>query len=150
MLALNLPHFTPKVKKTDKIEIWDRIRKKYVALTPEEWVRQNFVNYLITEKNYPETLIANEIQISLNNQKKRCDSVIYNKIPTPIVIVEYKSPSVKITQDVFDQIVKYNIVLKVNYLIVSNGLQHYCCRMNYENLSFEYLPEIPDYRSLES
>ncbi|MDL2215342.1 type I restriction enzyme HsdR N-terminal domain-containing protein [Dysgonomonas sp. OttesenSCG-928-M03] len=148
MLALNLPEFNPKIKKTDKICIWDRIRRKYVALTPEEWVRQHFVNYLITEKYYPESLIANEIQIVLNNQKKRCDTVVYDRALTPLVIVEYKSPDVKITQDVFDQIVRYNMVLKVKYLIVSNGLLHYCCRINYEDLSYEYLPEIPDYTSL--
>lgn len=148
MLPLNLPQFDLKIKKTDKIRVWDRIRKKYVVLTPEEWVRQHFVNYLITEKHYPESLISNEIQVLLNNQKKRCDTVIYNKMATPIVIVEYKAPSVKITQEVFDQIVKYNIVLKVNYLIISNGMEHYCCRLNYDNLSYEYLPEIPDYKMI--
>ncbi len=148
MLALNLPEFNPKIKKTDKICIWDRIRRKYVALTPEEWVRQHFVNYLIKEKHYPESLIANEIQIVLNNQKKRCDTVAYDRSLTPLVIIEYKSPDVKITQEVFDQIVRYNMVLKVKYLIVSNGLQHYCCRIDYENLSYEYLSEIPDYTSL--
>lgn len=148
MLELNLPPYNPKIKKSDKLYIWDPIRTKYVALTPEEWVRQHFINYLITEKQYPASLIANEIQISLNTQRRRCDSVVYDNQLTPLVIVEYKSPDVKITQDVFDQIVRYNIVLKVKYLIVSNGIQHYCCSINYDNLSFEYLPDIPVYSSL--
>lgn len=149
MLALNLPEFSPKIKKTDKLYIWDKIRRKYVALTPEEWVRQHFINYLVTEKKYPPSLIANETQINLNGQKKRCDSVIYDSVISPLVIVEYKAPDVKITQEVFNQIVRYNIVLKVKYLIVSNGMQHYCCKMNYENMTFEYLSDIPDYLALE-
>lgn len=148
MLELNLPRYDPKIKKSDRLYIWDQIRTKYVALTPEEWVRQHFINYLITEKQYPASLIANEIQISLNNQRKRCDSVIYDNRLNPLVIVEYKSPDVKITQAVFDQIARYNIVLKVKYLIVSNGMEHYCCCINYENLSFEYLEEIPVYTAL--
>ncbi|MBB4037765.1 hypothetical protein GGR21_003686 [Dysgonomonas hofstadii] len=149
MLDLNLPPFGINVKKMNgKLTVFDPLRRKFVALTPEEWVRQHFVNYLLTEKHYPQSLIANEIQINLNNLKRRCDSVVYDRSLTPMVIVEYKAPDVTITQDVFDQIVRYNIVLKVKYLIVSNGLNHYCCRMNYENQSFEYLPDIPDYTDL--
>lgn len=148
MLDLNLPKFDVKVKKTDRIYIWDIIRRKYVALNPEEWVRQHFVNYLITEKGYPTSLIANEIQINLNNQKRRCDSVVYDTSLSPLVIIEYKSPDVKITQDVFDQIVRYNMVLKVKYLVISNGLEHYCCKLNYETLDFTYLTDIPNYRDI--
>lgn len=148
MLELNLPPYNTKIKKTDKVYIWDRIRSKYVALTPEEWVRQHFVNYLITEKQYPPSLIANEIQITLNKQHKRCDSVVYDNKLNPLVIVEYKSPDVKITQDTFDQIARYNIVLRVNYLIVSNGLEHYCCRIDYQNSTFEYLEDVPNYGEL--
>lgn len=149
MLALNLPEFSPKIKKTDRLYIWDNLRRKYVALTPEEWVRQHFINYLITEKDYPPSLIANETQINLNGLKKRCDSVVYNSAISPLVIMEYKAPEVKITQEVFNQIIRYNIVLKVKYLIVSNGIEHYCCKMNYENMTFDYLSEIPNYHSLE-
>lgn len=149
MLELNLPSYDVKVKKIDgKLTIFDNLRRKFVALTPEEWVRQHFVFYLVHKKGYPQSLIANEIQINLNNQKKRCDTVVYDNTPEPIVIVEYKSPDIAITQQVFDQIVRYNIVLRVKYLIVSNGLSHYCCRMNYETLSFEYLLDIPDYTDL--
>lgn len=149
MLDLNLPPFNINVKKTDGIlSVFDRLRRKFVTLTPEEWVRQHFINYLITEKGYPQALIANEIQINLNNQKRRCDSIVYDKTISPLVIVEYKSPDVEITQAVFDQIVRYNIVLKVKYLIVSNGLSHYCCRMDYSTQTFEYLADIPTYTEL--
>lgn len=149
MLKLNLPPFAINVKKTEgKLSAFDRLRRKFVALTPEEWVRQHFINFLIEHKGYPESLIANEIQIDLNSQKRRCDSVVYNSELTPLVIVEYKAPEVNITQDVFDQIARYNIVLRVQYLIVSNGLNHYCCKIDYEKQTFEYLKDIPHYSEL--
>lgn len=148
MLPLNLPYFSPKIKKADRLYIWDRIRNKYVALTPEEWVRQHFVNYLIEDKHFPVTLMANEIQIDLNGLKKRCDSVVYNNRLLPLVIIEYKAPDIKITQAVFDQIVRYNMVLKVQYLIVSNGLEHYCCFIDYDTMKIRYLENIPDYTDI--
>lgn len=149
MLELNLPPFEINVKKVNgKLSVFDPIRRKFIVLTPEEWVRQHFVNFLKTEKDYPQSLLANEIQINLNGQKKRCDSVVYDKDLNPIVIVEYKSSDVEITQTVFDQIANYNLVLKVKYLIVSNGLKHYCCKIDYQNQKFEYLPEIPNYKEL--
>ena len=149
MFDLNLPAFDVKLKKDGQsVCIWDRLRRKYIVITPEEWVRQHFVNYLISQKNYPESLMANERQVVLNNQRKRCDTIVFSQQLDPVVIIEYKSPDVKITQAVFDQIVRYNIVLKVDYLIVSNGLQHFCCRMNYSDQSFSYLQEIPDYMEL--
>lgn len=149
MLKLNLPPFAINVKKTDgKLSVFDPLRRKYIALTPEEWVRQHFVNYLVVEKGYPQALIANEIQINLNNLNRRCDSVVYDRSLQPLVIVEYKSPDVNITQEVFDQIARYNIVLRVRFLIVSNGLSHYCCKIDYEKQDYEYIPEIPDYKEL--
>lgn len=149
MLELNLPSFDINVKKIGgKISILDPLRRKFVALTPEEWVRQHFVNFLLKEKGYPAALIANEVQIDLNKLKKRCDSVVYNRDLSPLMIIEYKAPDVDITQQVFDQIVRYNIVLKVKYLIVSNGLNHYCCIMNYDKQSFNYLSDIPNYTDL--
>lgn len=149
MLVLNLPPFDINVKKAGgKLSVFDPLRRKFVALTPEEWVRQHFINYLIVEKGYPRALMANEIQVNLNNQKKRCDSVVYDRELSPLVIVEYKSPDVEITQAVFDQIARYNIVLKVAYLIVSNGLKHYCCRMDYQSQTFDYLSDIPAYNEL--
>ena len=149
MLELNLPSYEVKVKKSEKsAQIWDRLRNKYIALTPEEWVRQHFINYLLTEKKYPQSLIVNEKQITLNNRLRRCDTIIYDRTLLPLVIIEYKSPEVRITQDVFDQIVRYNMALKVKYLIVSNGLQHYCCLMDYNNQTYHYMEEIPSYKEL--
>mgnify|MGYP000137424325 FL=1 len=149
MLELNLPSFDINVKKIGgKLSILDPLRRKFVALTPEEWVRQHFVNFLLREKGYPAALIANEIQIDLNKLKKRCDSVVYNRDLSPLMIIEYKALDVDITQQVFDQIVRYNIVLKVKYLIVSNGLNHYCCIIDYNKQSFNYLSDIPNYTDL--
>lgn len=149
MLELNLPSYQANVKDSNgRLSIFDCLRKRFVKLTPEEWVRQHFINYLITEKAYPNSLIANEIQINLNDTKKRCDSVVYNLNLEPLVIIEYKAPNVKITQATFDQIVRYNIVLKVAYLIVTNGLHHYCCYVDYSNQTITYLPDIPSYTEL--
>ena len=149
MLQLNLPIFQPKLKKTsEELFIFDQIRKKYLVLTPEEWVRQSFLNYLINHKGYPQSLMENEAIIKLNNMTRRCDTVVYNNQLKPLVIVEYKRPEVEINQQVFDQIVRYNIVLRINYLIVSNGLSHFCCRMNYDNQSYSFLEDVPDYIEL--
>jgi len=149
MLQLNLPIFEPKLKKIkEDIFIFDLIRKKYLLLTPEEWVRQSFLNYLINHKGYPFSLMENEAIIQLNNMTRRCDTVVYNNLLEPLVIIEYKRPDVKIDQQVFDQIVRYNIVLKVKFLIVSNGLSHYCCINNYENQTYDFLESIPDYSQL--
>ena len=145
MLPLNLPNFDIKVKKSaDQLLVWDGTRRKYVALTPEEWVRQHFVHFLISEKGYRQELIANEVSIKLNGTAKRCDTVIYDRLLTPLMIVEYKAPSITITPKVFDQIVHYNRVLHVQYLIVSNGIRHFCCQIDYETLSYRFLKEIPD------
>jgi predicted type IV restriction endonuclease len=149
MYTLNLPTFDTKIrKKPDGLEIFDPLRRKYVSMTPEEWVRQHFVHYLISEKGYPASLMANEAMIRLNSLTKRCDTVVYDNNLQPVVICEFKKPDVKITQQVFDQVMRYNIVLKVKYLIVSNGMSHYCCRMNYGEMKFDYLREIPEYGEL--
>ena len=149
MLQLNLPIFEPKLKKIKgDIFIFDLIRKKYLLLSPEEWVRQNFLNYLIHHKGYPYSIMENEAIIQLNNMTRRCDTVVYNNLLEPLVIVEYKRPDVKIDQKVFDQIVRYNIVLRVKFLIVSNGLSHYCCKINYETQTYDFLESIPDYSQL--
>jgi hypothetical protein len=149
MVSLNLPSFMPKMsQKNGKRYIFDILRQKNVALTPEEWVRQHFVNYLVTAKNYPAELLANEVFIALNNLSKRCDTVVYNCYLEPLAIVEYKAPSVPVTQEVFEQIARYNIALRVNHLIVSNGLEHYCCRIDYETATYAYLKEIPAYEEL--
>lgn len=146
---LNLPPFEPKIsEQAGKIVIWDPIRKIWTAFTPEENVRQAFVSYLVNHKGYPASHISNEQSIELNGMSRRCDSVIYDKAGTPKIIVEYKSPTVCITQKVFDQIASYNLVLHVDYLIVSNGLKHYCIKMNYETGTYTFQKDIPVYQEL--
>ena len=150
MLPLNLPTFAVKVtEKEGKRLILDIIRRKYVTLTPEEWVRQHFINYLIVVKKYPHELIANEISIKLNNTTKRCDTIIYDHFITPLMIVEYKAPHIEITKNVFDQIARYNMSLRVKYLTVSNGINHFCCKIDYNTQTYSFLKEIPEYNNLE-
>lgn len=149
MLSLNLPKYETKICERDgKLQIFDPLRKCHVALTPEEWVRQHFVNFLIESRGFPAALMANEVAITVNGMKRRCDTVVYDRQLQPRVIVEYKAPTVKITKEVFAQISRYNLTLKVDYLIVSNGLQHYCCRMDYPNNSYTFLQEIPEYTKI--
>ena len=146
---LNLPPFEPKIsEQVGKTSVWDPVRKLWAPLTPEEHVRQAFVAYLVNYKNYPISHIANEQAISLNSMSRRCDSVVYDKAGQPKVIVEYKRPTVTITQKVFDQIARYNLVLHVDYLIVSNGLKHYCVRMDYNAGKYTFLQDIPQYAEL--
>ncbi|MBP8758566.1 MAG: type I restriction enzyme HsdR N-terminal domain-containing protein [Parabacteroides sp.] len=149
MFSLNLPSFNPKIAEKDgKHTIFDPVRRKYVVLTPEEWVRQHFVNYLIKEKGYPKELLANEISIVLNGTNKRCDTVAYNRFLAPVLIAEYKSPAIAIKQSVIDQIIRYNMVLKVRYLIISNGINHFCCKIDFETGKYSYLEQIPTYDSI--
>jgi hypothetical protein len=129
-------------------QIYDFLRRRYVALTPEEWVRQHFVHFLIEQKGYPKGLLANEVELRIGEKKLRCDSLLYDKTLQPKMIIEYKAPDVAVTQRVFDQITVYNRLLHVDYLVISNGLQHYCCRMDYENHTYTFLHDIPDYEFL--
>ena len=150
MDILNLPKTELKVTTKDgKLLVFDVLRRKYVALTPEEWVRQQFVHYLIEEKGYPAECIGNEVSISLNGTRKRCDSVVYGQQAEPLMIIEYKSPNVDISQQVFEQISRYNIKLRVKWLIVSNGLQHYCCQIDYESGVCQFVEEIPTYEKVK-
>lgn len=149
MTVLNLPSFDYKIKKEkDRLFIFDIIRKRYIALTPEEWVRQHFVSYLISYKGYPLGLIGNEISLRLNGQNRRCDTVIYDIYGSPLMIIEYKAPHITLNQEVFNQVIRYNIALKVKYLVVSNGINHYCCVMDYDDMCPHFLKEIPDYNEL--
>lgn len=149
MENLNLPKTDLKITTKDgKQQVFDILRRKYVALTPEEWVRQQFVHYLIIYKGYPAECIGNEISLLLNGTKKRCDSVVYGQNAQPLMIVEYKSPRIEITQQVFEQISRYNIKLRVKWLIVSNGLQHYCCQIDYENGTYQFVEDIPPYNEI--
>ena len=149
MQQLNLPPYEIKIRETDgRRTILDILRRKYVALTPEEWVRQHFVHFLIEQKGYPAPLLANEVQLNVGNKLLRADSVLYGSDLHPRMIIEYKAPTVSITQKVFDQISVYNMLLKVDYLVVSNGINHYVCKMNYENQKYFFLREIPEYKDL--
>lgn len=146
MQQLNLPDYSFKFKEQGaRTQIFDAIRKKYVALTPEEWVRQNFLQYLVHDKNFPASLIAVEAGLIYNQMQKRTDVLVYDKQGNPHLMVECKAPEVKITQDAFDQIARYNMIFKVKYLVVTNGLNHFCCQMDYEANTYHYLELIPDF-----
>jgi type I site-specific restriction-modification system R (restriction) subunit len=150
MFQLNLPEYIFRIKKQDeKLLIFDSQRKKYVSLTPEEWVRQNFIRFLIEVKGYPAAYLAIEKQLSLNGMKKRCDAVLYNEHAIPILIIELKAPTVRISQITFDQVAVYNAKLKVDFFMISNGIEHYCCKVNALNSRYEFFNEIPDYSGLK-
>lgn len=145
-MDLNLPQFQPRIRRSEsgRASIYDPIRRRYVALTPEEFVRQAFVAFLTGEKGYPAGLLANEIQIELNGTKKRCDSVVFDRRGEPLMIIEYKAPTIALTPAVFDQVLRYNAVLRARYFIMSNGLKHICFDMSERR----FLREIPDFSEL--
>lgn len=149
MEKLNLPQYPIKIKEEEgEYFIFDAIRKKYLVLTPEEWVRQNFIQFLIQEKGFPASLIAIEKGLKLNELQKRADAVVCDNKGLPIVLIEFKAPSVKITQDTFEQIGRYNSIFRVPYLIVSNGLEHFCAKIDFKQNSFEFLKGVPNYKEL--
>lgn len=158
MIKLNLPEYSFRIQETGKgLQIFDSIRKKFVALTPEEWVRQNFIRYLIEEKKYPASLISIEAGLKYNRLQKRCDITIYDREGNAWMIIECKKPSVKISQAIFDQAAIYNMSLKtkVNFLAVTNGLKHYCCQLlvpelqgNYEQVNYSFLKDFPAFSAL--
>jgi type I site-specific restriction endonuclease len=149
MLQLNLPEYNFRIKKLDeKLLIFDSQRKRYVSLTPEEWVRQHFIRFLIEEKGYPAAYLAVEKQLSLNGMKKRCDAILYNEHALPVLIIELKAPTVPITQTTFDQVAVYNAKLKVDFFMISNGIEHYCCKVDTLNSQYKFFPEIPEYSKL--
>ena len=149
MIRLNLPSFDIKLSGTrEHPRVFDILRRRYVALTPEEWVRQHFVHWLVGHKGYPAALMANEVALGIGDKRLRADSVLYDRQLRPRMIIEYKAPTIQITQRVFDQIAAYNMLLHVDYLVVSNGLDHYCCRINYESRTYEFLPDVPGYNEI--
>ncbi len=146
MQKLNFPSYAFELKSSEnKTLIFDIVRKKYVILTPEEWVRQHVVHFLLKEKNYPISLIAVEKQIKINKRVKRTDIVVYNKQGTPELLIECKAPNVKITQTTFDQIARYNLSANSNYLMVTNGLDNYYCKIDIANETYIFLKDIPQY-----
>lgn len=146
MLDLNFPRYSFRFKNSEnKIAVFDELRKKFVVLTPEEWVRQHCVQFLIKEKNFPKNHINVEKQLKLGKLTKRYDIVVFNTNGSIFLIVECKAPSVKISQETFDQIARYNLILDAQFLMVTNGLQHYFCEMDYKAGKYNFLKEIPHY-----
>jgi hypothetical protein len=146
---LNLPQYSFKITGKEGNEmILDLLRRKYVKLTPEEWVRQNFVQYLINEGKYPLGLLGIEVLFRFNKVKRRVDILVHNRSGEPVMIVECKAPDVKIDEKVFDQIVCYNMGFKVPYIVVTNGIDHYACKINHEEKKYEFLLVIPLYEDL--
>ena len=144
LVPLNLPPQQVRLRRgAESVEIYDPQRGKWLVVTPEEWVRQHFTAWLRDCRGYPAAMMANEVSLRLNGTLRRSDTVIYDRSLRPIAVAEYKAPGINITQRVFDQIARYNIVLGARVLMVSNGLCHYCCR--YNGSSYTFLPEIPPY-----
>ena len=149
MQKLNLPSYPFNISESEgKALIFDRFRKKKVVLTPEEWVRQNFIMFLVEEKGYPASLIAVEAKVSVNGLPQRADIVVYNKQRLPLLIVECKAPSVKITREVFNQALRYNTQLQTRLVCVTNGLHHYCALLDKSEMGYRFLEEIPEYSAL--
>lgn len=151
MFNLNLPEYPLKIKNiNNKKYIFDALRKEYVALTPEEYVRQRFTAFLINTKHFPAGRMTNEYYFNSRKKVKRCDTVVFDEDLLPVVIIEYKSPEIKITQKTFCQIEKYNRDLKAKYIIASNGISHYCCKINYKEKKVDFLNKIPDYDEMKN
>lgn len=148
MQQLNFPAYNFRFKNSEnKTAIFDEIRKKFIILTPEEWVRQNVVQYLLQEKKYPKSLINVEKLLKINGLVKRYDVVVFNNDGSIFILVECKAPEIRIAQTTFDQIARYNMTLQSEYLMVTNGLNHYFCQMDFENERYAFLRELPDYGS---
>ena len=146
MQQLNFPRYNFRFKSNEnKTLIFDIVRKKFIVLSPEEWVRQHVIHLLISEKKYPLSHINVEKQLKLNDTIKRYDIVVFNSNGSIKIIVECKAPKIKIDQQVFDQIARYNFVVQASYLVVTNGIDHYTCQMDYEKESYIFLKELPEY-----
>jgi hypothetical protein len=150
MRKLNLPAYEFRYRTEGGIrKVLDVYRRRYVALTPEEEVRQRFARYLVEEKGFPASLVMTEYPLKLNTLSKRCDLLVHKPAGTPAVLVECKAPEVKITQAVFDQAARYNLVFRVRYLMVTNGMKHYCCEIHFDTEKVSFLNAIPSYEELE-
>lgn len=146
MVALNFPTYQFRIKNSEnKLRIFDVIRKKFIVLTPEEWVRQHCIHFLIEEKNYPISLINVEKELKINDLKKRYDIVVFNSDGSIRLLIECKAPKITIDQNVFDQIAQYNFILNADYLMVTNGLSHFYCVINNKQKNYQFLKELPSY-----
>lgn len=147
MQNLNFPSYSFRLKNSEnKVSIFDEIRKKFIVLTPEEWVRQHVIQYLIQEKKYPKSYLSVEKLIKVNNINKRYDIVVYHPNGELFLLIECKAPEVRINQDTFDQIARYNLKLNAKYLMVTNGLNHYFCLIDFEKEAYVFLSELPDFK----
>lgn len=151
MLAqLNFPQYNFRLREVAKRpEVFDPARRKFVALTPEEWVRQHVIRFLTDDRQYPLSLIHVEGGLELNSLKKRFDALVYNNAGQPVLLVECKAPGVKLTQAVFDQAARYNMAFKVEYLFISNGLEHYCCQIDFDKENITFLDNVPQYVAVQ-
>lgn len=147
IVPLNLPvaQLDLSRDKAGRVTVYDVWRRRRIILTPEEWVRQHFAHMLVSHKGVVAGRIANEVSIELNGTSRRCDTVVYDAAMRPVMIVEYKAPDVAITAGVFDQIARYAMVLRAPFLTVSNGIRHFCCRIDYDSMTYEFLKDIPSY-----
>ena len=146
MQQLNFPFYTFRFKNSEnKVSIFDSIRKKFILLTPEEWVRQHVVEFLLLEKKYPKSLINVEKIVKVNGMNKRYDAVVFNPDGSIFLLIECKAPEITIDQKTFDQIARYNLSLNAQYLMVTNGLNHYFCEMDFENEKYTFLKELPEF-----
>ena len=147
MQKLNFPTYSFRFKNSEnKRLIFDEIRKRFMVFQPEEWVRQHCVQYLIQEKKYPKSLINVEKELKVNNLRKRYDIVVFNPDGSIHLIVECKAPKITIDQSTFDQIARYNLALKATFLMVTNGINHYYCQMDFEEERYQFLKDIPNYK----
>lgn len=145
--ALNLPPYPFQLKEEGgKLYIFDEIRKKHLILTPEEWVRQHFIQYLIKERNYPKGLINIEGGLKVNELAKRSDILLFNTNGDKYLLVECKANTVKLTQKAFDQLARYNTTHKARIIVLTNGLEHYCCEIDHDNKTYKFLQEVPVYQ----
>jgi len=147
MKQLQFPTYSFRFKNSEnKVAIFDEIRKKFIIVTPEEWVRQHVVQFLLQDKKYPKSHVNVEKLLKINDIYKRYDVVVYKPDGNITILVECKAPEIKITQSTFDQIARYNMTLKADYLMVTNGLNHYFCKMDYLNKKYDFLTELPEYQ----
>ncbi len=147
MQKLNFPAYSFRFKNSEnKAAIFDEIRKKFIILTPEEWVRQHVVQFFLQEKKYPKSYINVEKVLKINNLKKRYDLVVFNPDGSIFILVECKAPEIKISQNTFDQIARYNMTLNAQYLMVTNGHNHYFCQMDYQKKCYHFMPELPSFQ----
>lgn len=146
MQRLNFPFPPQRVRSVEGVQqVFDEIRKKWVVLTPEEWVRQHLIEFLIQDRHCPPGLISVEKGLEYNGMKRRYDVVVFDRNAKPVMLAECKAPEIKVTEEVFDQAARYNMTLQVPYLMITNGVQHFCCRIDWEERSYAFLKEIPHF-----